>query len=89
MLKSILIYHGSNSSDTLTLQYLVIYESDLSKNDDETLIDYDFKREMLVYPQVQSTVLEGILRLETEKISIKPLDNYFALVITSEKHMIK
>ncbi|CAF3058298.1 unnamed protein product, partial [Rotaria sp. Silwood2] len=41
------------------------------------------------YSQVQSTVLEGISHLEMQQISIKRLDNCYALVITSDKHMIK
>ncbi|CAF5140884.1 unnamed protein product, partial [Rotaria sp. Silwood1] len=68
---------------------LLVNEVNLPTNDDETLADNDFKREMLFYRQAQGTVLEAIPRLKAEKISTKRPDDYYAQMIKSDEHMKK
>ncbi|CAF1277842.1 unnamed protein product [Rotaria sp. Silwood1] len=68
---------------------LLVNEVNLPTNDDETLADNDFKREMLFYRQAQGTVLEAIPRLKAEKISTKRPDDYYAQMTKSDEHMKK
>ena len=52
---------------------------------------HDFKREMLFYRQAQTTVIEGIKRIQTKygiKQTARPTD-YFAEMIKSDDHMQK
>jgi rRNA-processing protein EBP2 len=68
---------------------LIMAEDALPSNDDETLADNDFKREMLFYRQAQATVLEAMPRLKAEKIATKRPDDYYAQMVKSDEHMKK
>ncbi|CAF3021032.1 unnamed protein product [Rotaria socialis] len=68
---------------------IITNEVDLPANEDETLADNDFKREMLFYRQAQATVLEAIPRLKVEKLATKRPDDYYAQMAKSDSHMKK
>jgi len=68
---------------------LIMDDDALPSNDDETLADNDFKREMLFYRQAQATVLETMPRLKAEKIATKRPDDYYAQMVKSDEHMKK
>lgn len=68
---------------------LVLNETEVPANEDESLADNDFKREMLFYRQAQAAVLEAIPRLKVEKIATKRPDDYYAQMAKSDEHMKK
>jgi len=64
-------------------------DAEIPLNDDESLADNDFKREMLFYRQAQATVFEAIPRLRSANIATKRPDDFYAQMAKTDEHMKK